>query len=71
MSLSDEKYNALKQGKRLIEDLCDPGKTPRVPSAIRDRAKAALRHYPSDIELDITVDCELELSEKKRVNDVY
>ena len=52
MTLPDERYRAIKQGKKLLEELCDPGKTPRVPSIVRDRARAALRHYPLDYELD-------------------
>ena len=52
MTLPDERFRALKQGKKLLEELCDPGKTPRVPSLIRDRARAALRHYPADFDLD-------------------
>lgn len=52
MTLPDERYRALKQGKKLLEELCDPGRTPRVPSMIRDRARAALRHYPLDWEID-------------------
>ena len=53
MTLPDERYRALKQGKRLLEELCDPGRTPRVPSIIRDRARTALRHFPTDVEIDI------------------
>ena len=52
MTLPDERFRALKQGKKLLEELCDPGKTPRVPSLIRDRARAALRHFPADFDLD-------------------
>ena len=52
MTLPDERYRAIKQGKKLLEELCDPGKTPRVPSIVRDRARAALRHYPHDWEID-------------------
>ena len=36
----------------MLEELCDPGRTPRVPSLVRDRARGALRHYPSDYELE-------------------
>ena len=58
MTTSDERYRAIKQGRRLLEELCDPGKTPRVPSLVRDRARAALRHYPNDGELEnIAVSC--------------
>lgn len=56
MTLPDERYRALKQGKKLLEELCDPGKTPRVPSIVRDRARGALRHFPSDYELERMAD---------------
>lgn len=52
MTLPDERYRALKQGKKLLEELCDPGKTPRVPSIVRDRARGVLRHFPNDYELE-------------------
>ena len=56
MTLPDERYRALKQSKKLLEELCDPGRTPRVPSIVRDRARAVLRHYPDDYELDRIAD---------------
>jgi len=52
MTLPDERYRALKQGKKLLEELCDPGKTPRVPSIVRQRARGVLRHYPNDWEFE-------------------
>ena len=52
MTLPDERYRALKTGKRLLEELCDPGKTPRVPSSVRDKARHALRHFPTDWDID-------------------
>jgi hypothetical protein len=52
MTLPDERFRALKQGKKLLEELADPGKTPRVPSIIRERARGVLRHYPSDYEFE-------------------
>lgn len=52
MTLPDERYRALKQGKKLLEELCDPGKTPRVPALVRERARGVLRHYPNDYELE-------------------
>ena len=52
MTLPDERYRALKLGKKLLEELCDPGRTPRVPSIVRDRARGVLRHYPNDYELE-------------------
>ena len=56
MTLPDERFRALKQGKKLLEELCDPGKTPRVPGRVRARARGALRHYPSDYDLERMAD---------------
>ena len=69
MTLPDERYRALKQGKKLLEELCDPGKTPRVPSIIRDRARGILRHYPNDYDIDRLTENSPELLEKLSVND--
>jgi hypothetical protein len=69
MTKSDERYRALKQGKKLLEELCDPGKTPRVPSIIRDRARGILRHYPSDYDIDRLAENSPELLEKLSFND--
>jgi len=69
MTLPDERYRALKQAKKLLEELCDPGRTPRVPSLVRDRARGALRHFPSDYEIDkMAEDCP-ELLDKLSFND--
>lgn len=69
MTTPDERYRALKHSKKLLEDLCDPGKTPRVPSAVRDRARAALRHFPLDIELDEIADKSPDLLDKASLTD--
>lgn len=69
MTLPDERYRALKQAKKLLEELCDPGRTPRVPSLIRDRARGALRHYPSDFEIDRMADGCPDLLDKVSFSD--
>lgn len=69
MTLPDERYRALKMGKKLLEELCDPGKTPRVPSIVRDRARGALRHYPNDYELDRIADSCPEILDKIAFSD--
>lgn len=51
MTMPDQRYRALKQCRKFMEELCDPGKTPRVPSAVRDKARDILKHYPMDIDL--------------------
>jgi hypothetical protein len=68
MTLPDERYKALKQSRKLLEELCDPGKTPRVPSIIRDRARSILRHYPYDMDLDTLAENNPELLEKNSMD---
>jgi hypothetical protein len=66
MTLPDERFKAMKNGKKLIQDLCDPGLTPRVPSIVRERARSILRHYPMDYEIEkIANSCPELLSIKK------
>ena len=69
MTLPSERYLSLKQGKRLLEDLCDPGKTPRVPSAVRDRARAALRHFPTDFDVERIADSCPDYLDNHSIND--
>jgi hypothetical protein len=71
MTLPDERYRAIKQGKKLLEELCDPGKTPRVPSIVRDRARGALRHYPSDYDLDVLATQCPDLLDKQQFSTYY
>lgn len=51
MSLPHEKKNALKAALKLLYDLAD-GTLKRVPKGVRERARYALRHYPSEAEID-------------------
>lgn len=51
MTLPDERYRAVQQARRLLEELSSPQLTPRVAQGIRDRARGALRHYPSDWDM--------------------
>jgi hypothetical protein len=52
VTLPDERYRAVMQAERLLKDLCDPKKTPRIPVMIRERAAGCLRHFPSSWDLD-------------------
>ena len=51
MTLPDERYRSIMQAKRLLEELMDPKLTPRLAAGIRDRARGALRHYPSEYDM--------------------
>ena len=48
MTLPDERYRAVVQTERFLKDILS---TPRVPKAIKDRARSCLRHYPSDWDM--------------------
>jgi hypothetical protein len=52
MTMPDERYRAMVEGMKLIQDLLIPQVTPRVPTHIRERARWVMRHYPnaSDFE---------------------
>lgn len=52
MTLPDERYRAVIQTRRFLLDLCNPEHTPRLPKIVREHARAMLRHYPSDWEMD-------------------
>lgn len=52
MTLPDERYRAVVQTRRFLYDLTNPEHTPRVPKIIREHARAMLRHYPSDWEMN-------------------
>lgn len=69
MSTAEDRYRAIKQSRKMLEDLCDPGKTPRVPSIVRDRARSILKHFPNDFDLDSLAENSPELLEKKSNTD--
>jgi len=69
MTMPNERARALKQTARFLEELCDPGKTPRVPSAVRDRARQALKHYPLDGQIDIMAESCPELLDTNKKPD--
>ena len=48
MTLPDERYRAVMQTQRFLLRLLT---TPRVPKAIKDEARACLRHYPSEYDM--------------------
>ena len=52
MTLPDERYRAVRSAEQFLMDLLDPVKTPRVPRAVRQRARAVLRHYPGSWDMD-------------------
>lgn len=56
MTLPDERYRAVVQTRRFLYDLTNPNHTPRVPKIIREHARAMLRHYPSDWDMNMAAE---------------
>lgn len=50
MTLPDERYRAVIQTKKFLEELLT---TPRIPKAVKDNARWCLRHYPSEWDMQI------------------
>ena len=53
MTLPDERYRAVVQTRRFLLDLCNTEHTPRVPKLVRETARAMLRHYPTDYDMQL------------------
>ena len=50
MTLPDERYRAVTHAERFLSRLAG-GHYARVPKAVREEARALLRHYPSDYDM--------------------
>ena len=62
MTLPDERYRAVVQTQRFLLRILT---TPRVPKAVKDEARAMLRHYPSDWEMQAAArDCPAVFQER-------
>ena len=51
MTLPDERYRAVVQTQKLLEDIL-MGKYKRVPKEIKERVRGCLRHYPSEWDME-------------------
>jgi len=50
MTLPDERYRSIQRTEQFLIALAG-GEYPRVPRAVREEARALLRHYPSSWDL--------------------
>ena len=66
MTLPDERYRAVVQTQRFLLEILT---TPRVPKAIKDQARACLRHYPSDFDMNRAAEGSPDVFQK-RMEDV-
>lgn len=58
MTLPYERVNAVNRTREFLYSLLDPKQTPRVPKHIRETARSLLKHYPSDLDMNIIADKE-------------
>jgi hypothetical protein len=54
MSTTEEEARSIEAVRRFCYDLLDPKATPRVPRAVRQRARAVCKHLPIDLGLFAT-----------------
>jgi hypothetical protein len=66
MTLPDERYRAVVQTQRFLLRILT---TPRVPKAVKDEARACLRHYPSDFDMNRAAEGSPDVFQK-RMEDV-
>lgn len=72
MSTPIEQQQAVMRGRKFLEKLIDPGRTPRVPSAVRAEARELLKNYPHDIQLMAnTLTTVIEKTATPQYNGVY
>ena len=51
MTLPDERYRAVVQTAKFLKSLSHSSEIKRVPLAVRQQARALLRHYPNDYDM--------------------
>jgi len=56
MTLPYERKNAVVNTERFLLDLSNPRITPRIPKEIRDRARSLLKHYPTDLYMEMAAE---------------
>lgn len=53
MTLPYERRNSIGYAREFLYALLDPKKTPKVPRSVRKWARMVLRHYPSDLDMEM------------------
>jgi hypothetical protein len=56
MTIPRQRKDAVMQTRDFLVALCNPKQTPRVPSDIRRQARSLLRHYPSELYMDMAAE---------------
>lgn len=53
MTLPCERVAAVNNTREFLYSLLDPKQTPKVPKHIREASRRLLKHYPSEMDMDI------------------
>ena len=53
MTMPNERRQAVERTQKFLIDLLNPKVTPRVPSEVRKRAYACLKHYPREYDMEM------------------
>lgn len=56
MTTPQERTRAVLLTEKFLLDLTNPKVTTKIPVHIREQAKGLLRHYPTKVDIEITVD---------------
>ncbi len=65
MTLPDERYRSILWAKELLQDLCDPKKTPKVPKEIRHRAYSVVKHFPDEYFVSLLAEARPDIIENR------
>ena len=52
MTIPVERTRTVLRTREFLKNLLDPKQTPRIPRALRNQARALLKHYPTAIDLE-------------------
>ena len=52
MTLPQEMFQSIRNARHFMVALMDPSQTPKVPKAVRQRARDRLKHFPSEYEIN-------------------
>ena len=63
MTLPYERTRAVLQTEQFLMDLLVPSVTPGVPKLVREEAGRLLRHYPTELEMEMVAERESKITD--------
>ena len=52
MTLPDEMFNSLRAARSFMTDMLDPAVYPKLPKQVRLAARARLKHFPTEFDIN-------------------